>query len=165
MSVRTIAGRPVVSELTVTDNTEAVTETSGAERNEPPTGLHHVELWVPDLAGALPGWRWLLETMGWMPFQDWDAGRSWRLDGVYLVIEQSPAITADAHERCRPGLNHLAFHAGGRGDVDALVAAAPNNGWQLMFADRHPYAGGPDHYAAYLSDRYGFEVELVAHDR
>ena len=31
-----------------------------------------------------------------------------------------------------------------------------------MFADRHPYAGGPDHYAAYLADPYGYEVELVA---
>jgi catechol 2,3-dioxygenase-like lactoylglutathione lyase family enzyme len=144
----------------------AVSELSSAIHDgEPRTGLHHVELWVPDLAGALPGWRWLLETMGWMPFQDWDAGRSWRLDGVYLVIEQSPAMTAAEHERCRPGLNHLAFHAGDRTAVDALVAAAPTNGWQLMFADRHPYAGGPDHYAAYLSDRYGFEVELVAHDR
>ena len=67
---------------------------SAIHDGEPPSGLHHVELWVPDLAGALPGWRWLLETMGWMPFQDWDAGRSWRLDGVYLVIEQSPAMTA-----------------------------------------------------------------------
>jgi len=31
-----------------------------------------------------------------------------------------------------------------------------------MFADRHPYAGGPDHYAAYLESGEGFEVELVA---
>jgi hypothetical protein len=32
----------------------------------------------------------------------------------------------------------------------------------LLFPERHPYAGGPDHYAAYLEDAYGFEVELVA---
>ena len=31
-----------------------------------------------------------------------------------------------------------------------------------MFRDRHPYAGGPDHYAAYLENSDGFEVELVA---
>ena len=35
-------------------------------------------------------------------------------------------------------------------------------GWTLMFADKHPYAGGPDHYAAYLESGEGFEVELVA---
>jgi hypothetical protein len=31
-----------------------------------------------------------------------------------------------------------------------------------MFADRHPHAGGEDHYAAYMENQDGFEVELVA---
>jgi len=31
-----------------------------------------------------------------------------------------------------------------------------------MFPDRHPYAGGPQHYAAYLESRERFEVEIVA---
>jgi len=31
-----------------------------------------------------------------------------------------------------------------------------------MFTDRHPYAGGEGHYAAYLENADGFEVELVA---
>ncbi len=31
-----------------------------------------------------------------------------------------------------------------------------------MFQDRHPFAGGPDNYAAYLEDDDGYEVELVA---
>jgi hypothetical protein len=61
-----------------------------------------------------------------------------------------------------PGLNHLAFHAGSSSDVDNLVAAAPAYGWSLMFADLHPHAGGPESYAAYLEDRDGYEVELVA---
>jgi hypothetical protein len=30
-----------------------------------------------------------------------------------------------------------------------------------LFQDRHPYAGGPEHYAAYLEDEQGYEVELV----
>ncbi|MGO8726360.1 MAG: hypothetical protein ACLQK8_06515 [Streptosporangiaceae bacterium] len=42
------------------------------------------------------------------------------------------------------------------------LAAAPAHGWQLLFADRHPHAGGSQHYAAYLEDSDGFEVELVA---
>jgi hypothetical protein len=32
----------------------------------------------------------------------------------------------------------------------------------MTAADRYPYAGGPEHYAAYLVDRDGFEAELVA---
>lgn len=61
----------------------------------------------------------------------------------------------------RPGLNHLAFHAGTRQNVDHLAAEGPALGWTLLFPDRHPHAGGPDHYAAYLANTDGFEVELV----
>ena len=68
------------------------------------------------------------------------------------------------HDRMRPGLNHLAFHAGSRSQVDALVNAAPSHGWTLLFAERHPHAGGPEHYAAYLANTDAFEVELVACD-
>jgi hypothetical protein len=31
-----------------------------------------------------------------------------------------------------------------------------------MFPDRHPHAGGQDHYAAYLENADAFEIELVA---
>ena len=127
-----------------------------------PRGLHHVELWVPNLARAHREWGWLLGQLGYEPFQDWEDGRSWRLGDTYLVVEQSPALTASHHDRLRPGLNHLAFHAGSRETVDALAAAGPVHGWALLFPDAHPYAGGPDHYAAYLTNTDGFEVELVA---
>jgi len=107
---------------------------------ESPVGaLHHVELWVPDLDRAVAEWDWLLAALGYGVHQRWEAGRSWRL-----------------------GPTHLAFHGGERTAVDALVAACPGHGWRPMFADRHPWAGGPDHYAGYLENSSGFEVELVA---
>jgi hypothetical protein len=46
--------------------------------------------------------------------------------------------------------------------VDALVAGAGDHGWVLLFGDRHPFAGGDDHYAAFFEDADGFEVEIVA---
>ena len=125
-------------------------------------GLHHVEVWVPDLAGARRSWGWLLAELGWQPFQDWKNGCSWRLGDTYLVVEQSPALAGRQHERLAPGVNHLAFHAGPYTTVDRLVREAPGYGWSLLFEDRHPYAGGPEVYAAYLEDAYGYEVELVA---
>lgn len=124
--------------------------------------LHHVELWVPDLARAVRSWGWLLGELDHEPYQDWPDGRSWRRGPTYVVLERSPALTAAAHDRCRPGLNHLAFTVAGRARLDALVAEAPAHGWTLLFADRHPFAGGPDHCAGYLADADGFEVELVA---
>ncbi|MBN0041681.1 VOC family protein [Cellulosimicrobium cellulans] len=125
-------------------------------------GLHHVELWVPDLARAERSWGWLLAELGYAPHQRWERGRSWRLGGTYVVVEQSAALVAGEHDRLRPGLNHLAFHGGSRGDVDDVVARASDHGWSLLYEDRHPFAGGDDHYAAYLEDVDGFEVEIVA---
>ncbi len=124
--------------------------------------IHHVELWVPDLDRATASWGWLLTELGYQPFQEWPGGRSWRAGQTYIVVEQSPARTASRHDRCRPGLNHLAFHMSSREHVDKLTGEALARGWRLMFADVHPYAGGNQHYAAYLENSDGFEVELVA---
>jgi RimJ/RimL family protein N-acetyltransferase/catechol 2,3-dioxygenase-like lactoylglutathione lyase family enzyme len=126
------------------------------------SGVHHVELWVADLAAAEKTFGWLFGELGWHEYQRWERGVSWRQGNGYVVVEDSPARTGDRHERTAPGINHLALHAGSRADVDRITAAAPAHGWRLMFADRHPHAGGPDHYAAYLENADGFEVELVA---
>ncbi len=124
--------------------------------------LHHVELWVSDLARATASWGWLLESMGYQITQQFSTGRSYGLGGTYIVLEESPALHGREHDRMRPGLNHLAFHVEDTQTVDKLVEQAPEHGWRLLFADKHPYAGGPDYYAAYLEDADGFEVELVA---
>lgn len=127
-----------------------------------PGSLHHVELWVPDLIRALAEWGWLLGELGYGEFQRWPGGRSWKLGATYLVVEQSPALTSGTHQRTRPGLNHLAFHAGDAGRVDALYRQAPEHGWTPLFSGAYPHAGGQEHYAAYLANSDGYEVELVA---
>jgi catechol 2,3-dioxygenase-like lactoylglutathione lyase family enzyme len=124
--------------------------------------LHHVELWVPNLTRAEASWGWLFGELGYKVNGEWTEGKSWQSGSTYIVLEQSPARIVVRHDRLRPGLNHLAFYAASREQVDSLAANAGEHGWRLLFADRHPYAGGPDHYAAYLEDRDGFEVELVA---
>jgi catechol 2,3-dioxygenase-like lactoylglutathione lyase family enzyme len=130
--------------------------------NRPATGtLHHVEVWVPDLHRAVTSWGWLLEKLGYAVFQRWPAGRSWRLGATYIVVEQSPDLSAPEHDRRRPGLNHLAFHVDSAALVESLTTRAAQHGWTLLFPEHHPHAGGNDHYAAYLENTDGFEVELV----
>jgi len=129
------------------------------------TGLHHIELWVPDLASAQRSWGWLLTALGWAVGDLGETTFEAQHGDVYLFVEQSPALSGGTHDRLAPGVNHLAFHAGTREHVDAMVAAAPEYGWTLLFPDRHPYAGGPQHYAAYLENVDGYEVELVADDQ
>ncbi|QHC23260.1 VOC family protein [Streptomyces sp. GS7] len=111
--------------------------------NRPTRGaLHHFEIWVPDLDRALASLGWLLETLRYAVCQSWETGRSWLLAPTYVVLEQSPALTADRNDRRRPGLNHLAFHVEDDDAVEKLVIEATQHGWSLMFPDLRPYAGG-----------------------
>jgi DivIVA domain-containing protein len=130
----------------------------------PTTGLHHMEIWVRDLDVAMRSFGWLFERLGWTLFQVWDQGRSWQApgEGPYVVMERSPDLAWQAYDRKGPGLNHLALAVPERWMVDRIVSEAPTYGWRLMFADRHPHAGGAQHYAAYLENDEGFEVEVVA---
>ncbi len=124
--------------------------------------LHHVEIWVADITAGAREWGWLLDRLGFRFGDDWGHGQAWELGSLYIVVESGPDVIAEAHERKRAGVNHLAFHAGSPSEVDAVVAECGQGGWSLMFADQHPHAGGPDSYAAYLESGEGFEVELVA---
>ncbi|MFM6847570.1 MAG: MGMT family protein [Terrabacter sp.] len=127
-------------------------------------GLHHIEIWVDDVAAAGREWGWLLGRLGYHLGDDWGHGQAWELGSLYVVLEAGPDVLDGRHERRRAGLNHLAFHGVSRADVDALVEECGDGGWTLMFTDKHPYAGGTQHYAAYLESGEGFEVEVVAAD-
>ncbi len=143
--------------------TEPSSGSSSSAGSATPTGrLHHVEIWVEDLAAARRTLGWLFEELGYVLSGEWSEGASFQGAGEYLVIERGPDVSAGAHDRLRPGLNHLAFRAGTRADVDRLAQAAQAVGFTLLFAEQHPFAGGRNHYAAYLEAPNGFEVELVA---
>lgn len=145
------------------DAPAAAPEPEPAGGTERPTGrLHHVEIWVADLEAARASLGWLFEQLGYAPADAWAEGCTYRGAGEYLVLESGRDVAAGRHDRLRPGLNHLAFRAGTRAEVDRLAARAQERGFSLLFADRHPFAGGRDHYAAYLETADGFEVELVA---
>lgn len=50
------------------------------------------------------------------------------------------------------------------GILERLWRLAPSHGWAHLHTDRHPFAGGERHYAAFLEDAERFKVELVASD-
>jgi catechol 2,3-dioxygenase-like lactoylglutathione lyase family enzyme len=129
--------------------------------------IHHLQLWVPDLARAEASWGWLLERLGYELERRWEHGRIWRLDGTAIVIEASPdMVPGMLHSRLRPGMNHVAFAVASPEACASLVAEATDHGWRrLDGAPGHPLPGGLE--VAYLEDRDGFEVELVSpgHER
>ncbi|MEM9072935.1 MAG: VOC family protein [Myxococcota bacterium] len=125
--------------------------------------LHHVELYVNDLAAARAFWDWFLAELGYAQFQCWDQGVSWKLGETYLVFVQTAEAHRDVpHHRCRAGLNHLAFHAASRAHVDEITAKLRERGVTILYEDRHPFAGGPDYYAVFFEAPERFKVELVA---
>ncbi len=125
--------------------------------------LHHLELYVRDLEVAHTFWGWLLDQLGYEPHQEWDEGCSYRRGDTYLALVEAPAGARGLHRR-DAGVNHVAFHAGTRAEVDRLSQGLVARGGRLLYADRHPYAGGPDHFAAFCEDPDGLKVELVADD-
>ena len=125
-----------------------------------PGTLHHIELQMLDLSAAIRSFGWLFTELGYEQHQAWDSGRSWILGSTYVVLTQAPSD--GAHDRRTAGLSHLAFHAGTTAEVDAIWTAAPSFGWKHLYADRHPWAGGKGHYAAFIESGERFKVELVA---
>jgi catechol 2,3-dioxygenase-like lactoylglutathione lyase family enzyme len=128
-----------------------------------PRGLHHVEIYVADLARSVAFWDWLLRRLGYEPFQEWADGRSWRLGPTYLVFVQAPRehVAAGYHRR-RVGLNHLAFHAASREEIDVLTDALRERGVPILYPEKHPHAGGDESYAVFFEDPDRIKVEVVA---
>jgi catechol 2,3-dioxygenase-like lactoylglutathione lyase family enzyme len=125
--------------------------------------LHHVELYVSDLARSRQFWVWLLRRFGYEEYQKWDAGISYKLGATYIVFVQTEARFKDvAYHRCRTGLNHLAFHAESRAQVDELTAELRQREVPILYEDRHPFAGGNGHYAVYFEDPDRIKIEVVA---
>jgi catechol 2,3-dioxygenase-like lactoylglutathione lyase family enzyme len=128
--------------------------------------LHHVEIYVADLARATEFWGWLLGELGYELYSQWPKGIDYKLGDTYIVFVQAEERFLDPpYHRCRPGLNHLAFHAASRAQVDDLTAKLKARGAPILYEDRHPYAGGPDYYAVFFEDPERMKVEIVAPQR
>lgn len=128
------------------------------------TAFHHVEVNVADLAVSEAWWGGLLGQLGFEPYQEWDEGVSFRAsDGSYLVLVQTPSEDTEFDRRA-VGMNHLAFTCSGRDEVDRLTSWCRERGTKVLYDDRHPHAGGPEHYAVFVEDPDGLKVEVVAAD-
>ncbi len=127
--------------------------------------LHHVELYVADLNRSLAFWDWFLRELGYSEFQSWDSGKSFKFGDTYIVFVQAERrFCQEPYHRCRPGLNHLAFHAKSREQVDQISREIQYRGLKLLYPERHPYAGGEGYYALFFEDPDRMKVELVAPD-
>ncbi len=125
--------------------------------------LHHVEIYVSNLKKSESFWSWFLEELGYMSYQKWEDGQSWKLGETYLVFVQTENKFLDVpYHRCRTGLNHLAFHASSRERVDEMTTMLKERCINILYGNEHPFAGGEDYYAVYFEDPDRIKVEFVA---
>ncbi|UCD16449.1 MAG: VOC family protein [Candidatus Zixiibacteriota bacterium] len=127
--------------------------------------FHHIEIYVGNLERSREFWGWILERLGYEKFQDWRQGFSYIQGDSYIVFVQAQKKYLEPpYHRCRVGLNHLAFHAGSKQNVDYVTDELRKRNVTILYEDCHPYAGGVDHYAVYFEDPDRIKVELVADD-
>jgi catechol 2,3-dioxygenase-like lactoylglutathione lyase family enzyme len=125
--------------------------------------IHHLEIYVSNLNESKVFWGWFLKELGYEVYQDWKDGVSYKLEDTYLVFVQTKEkYLHHTYHRCGVGLNHLAFHAESKDQVDSLTNAVRDKGMKVLYEDRHPYAGGKDYYALFFEDPNRIKVELVA---
>ena len=127
--------------------------------------LHHVEIYVSDLAKTRNFWTRLLEKIGYQLTATWEDG--FTLDNgndAYLTFVQVKKKHASLkYHRRGVGLNHLAFSVQGREAVDKLREHCKDMGAALLYDERYPFAnGGTEYYALYLEDPDRIKVEFVA---
>ena len=134
-----------------------------SNRPTSPGTLHHVEINVSNLQRSAEFWGGLLGYLGYEPHQNWPTGLSWRKGGMYIVLVQTESDYLEPrYHRKYTGLNHLAFHAESRQQVDELADLLTTRGSHVLYEDLHPYAGGAEHYAVFFEDPDRLKVEVVA---
>jgi len=122
--------------------------------------LHHIEIYVSNLANSLDFWDWFLSELGYALFQEWESGCSFKLHDTYIVFVQTEDRFLDVpYHRCRTGLNHLAFHADSQQEVDDLTEKLRARGIKILYEDRHPHAASS--YGVFFEDPDRIKVEVV----
>jgi catechol 2,3-dioxygenase-like lactoylglutathione lyase family enzyme len=128
-----------------------------------PQGFHHVEINVQQLERSIEFYEWLLLELGFSKFQEWDKGISYRNGSAYLVFTQTEEKYRHVpYHRKQTGLNHLAFWAKSRAQIEQLRVQLTNKSVSFLYDDRYPFAGGDGHYALFFEDPDRIKIEIVA---
>lgn len=127
--------------------------------------LHHIEIYVSDLAASRAFWSELLGGIGYTESGFWNDGFTLTngKDAYLTFVQVAEKYASHSYHRCGVGLNHLAFTVDSRDVVDTLRQRCIDTGTTLLYDDRYPFAnGGKEYYALFIEDRDRIKVEFVA---
>ena len=128
--------------------------------------ISHLDLNVSDAARSLPFYALVLGHLGLQQLnvsanrcvwtQQFPNGATWGIE----VRTPREAPPRSHHERYAPGIDHLAFHAESRADVDNLHATLIGAGYPVADPPAE-YNYTPGYYAIAFDDPDGIRIEVV----
>jgi catechol 2,3-dioxygenase-like lactoylglutathione lyase family enzyme len=126
--------------------------------------LHHIELYVSDLERSIRFWTPLMTKLGYEA-ERWSGGMNYLAgegEPYVCLLQAAPEHLSAGYHRKRVGLNHLAFRAKSRQQVDDIRAWAEDARYTLLYDERYPYATAPNYYAVFCEDPNRMKIEVVA---
>ena len=128
--------------------------------------ISHLDLNVSDPSRSLPFYELVLDYLGLQRTEVsasrgiWEqqvaGGASWAIE---VRCPREPT-TRERHERYAPGIDHLAFHAESRADVDRLYQLLVEAGYDVADPPAE-YDYTPGYYAVAFDDPDGIRLEVV----
>lgn len=151
------------SELLDPRNKEIHEETLKSESLSSSGKIHHIEIYCSHFSRSKEFWGWFLKILGYKVFQEWNGGISFKFIDTYIVFVQAQEKhLSGVFHRCQPGLNHLAFHASSKEQVDEVTNLLKKRNVHILYEHKHPHAGGSKSYAVFFEDPERIKVELIA---
>ena len=127
--------------------------------------LDHLGLNVPDLEAARAYYDELMPFLGFEPFFATEEQFSYQpaagKPGTRIFFYRAPL--PDDYVRKHVGLQHLAFRARTRGQVDDAHGRALEIGSEVLFGPRMFPQYHEHYYASFWFDPHGFLLEIVCH--
>lgn len=129
--------------------------------------INHLDLNIAEPSASIPFYEVLLTALGFERTETVEPERaSWRLvadNGAHFEIEVRPPRgepLSSRHRRNDPGIDHLAFHAESRADVDSIFERLTESGYVV---DEPPrlYDYSPGYYAVGFDDPDEIRLEVV----
>jgi len=132
-------------------------------------GISHLALTASDFARSTAFYDHVLSFMGYARVQVPEATQqamktplhAWASPhGSITLRPAQPESAAQPHNRSAPGLNHVAFNAADRADVENLYDLLKRIGAQILDPPaEYPYF--PGYFAVYFADPDGLKCEFV----
>ena len=125
--------------------------------------LDHLGINVPDRKAAKSYYDVMMPLLGMEPFHEGDDHFSYQpaegKPGTRIFFYRPP--DEGDYSRRRVGLQHIAFRARARAEVDAAYAKAVELGDDIIFEPQLFPQYHENYYAAFWHDPHGFMLEIV----